>query len=63
MQIRLAEGQYKSISANNLVRIPKFALPVLGCHDLMHIQRNFGEDTTRGSGQSALDQFISGALQ
>lgn len=63
MKIRLIERKYKSISARNWARIPKFALPVLGSHDLTSFQCNFGVDTTRRSAKNAWDQFIKGSLR
>lgn len=63
MEIRLAEGQHKSISARNWARIQKLTLPVFSSRDLTPIQSAFDADTTRISGQYAWDQLITGAQQ
>lgn len=63
MEIRCVEGQHKSISARNWARIPKLTLPIFNSRDLTPIQSAFDADTTRISGQDALDQLITGAPQ
>ncbi|WP_312762375.1 hypothetical protein [Stutzerimonas balearica] len=59
MQIRLIEGKLKSISFRTWPGVPNLGLPISGCH----VQSSCDKGMTRGTGQNAVGQLISGILQ